>query len=131
MFVIDMLCDWIKGRPWGKELSWADIESAIRQLDGRHRTEVSIAGDGEAHMSVTGGGGFYLISATPNNDVFYDIRNPTGSPGRTIKVVSGGQMVTVSTEEAVGLDTALQAARKFAEEGVFDPSLTWRTNPPT
>src|SRR5690242_16880581 len=76
MFVNDMLCDWVKGRPWGKDPSWEAIEAAIQQLDGRTRTEVSIAGAGEAHMSITGGGGFYLVSATPNNDVFHDLRNP-------------------------------------------------------
>ena len=130
MFVKDMLCDWIKGRPWGQNPSWVEIESAIRQLDGRQRTEVSIAGDGEAHMSITGGNGTYLISATPNNDVFYDLRNPDGAPDEKFKIVSGGQTVTASAEEVVDLDTALQAARTFAEWGTFDPTLAWLTNPP-
>jgi Immunity protein Imm1 len=131
MFVNDMLCDWAQGRPWGKNLTWESIESAIRQLDGRHRSEVSIAGNGEAHMSITGGSGVYLISATPNNDIFYELRNSAGAPEKSIKLVSGGQMVTVSAEEAVDLEMALRAARTFAETGEFDKSLTWETNPPT
>jgi len=68
VFVTDMLCDWIKGRPWGANPPWEEIEAAIRQLDGRHKTEVSITGAGEAHMSITGGNGVYLVDATPNND---------------------------------------------------------------
>jgi len=131
MFVKDMLCDWVKGRPRGRNPSWAEIELAVRELDGRHRTEVSIAGDGEAHMSITGGNGSYLVSATPNNDLFYDLRNPEGAPEKVLKTVSGGQVVTVSALQAVSLDVALQAARTFAEKGEFDSSLTWETNPPS
>jgi hypothetical protein len=130
MFVSDMLCDWIKGRPWGKNFNWADIETAIRHLDGQQRSEVSIAGGGEAHMSITGGNGHYLVSAMPNNDRFYELRNPNGNSEKHIKVVSGGQTVTVSTEEPVELAVALRAARTFAETGDFDSALTWDIHPP-
>jgi hypothetical protein len=130
MFVNDMLCDWIKGRPWGPNPSWEEIEAAIRQLDGKHKTEVSIAGSGEAHMSITGGNGVYLVDGTPNNDFFYSLRNPTGSSDENVKVVSGGQLVTVSLDKAVPLSIALKAARAFADRGEFDDALVWQTNPP-
>jgi hypothetical protein len=105
VFVSDMLCDWIEGRPWGANPAWEEIESAIRQLDGKQKTEVSIAGAGEAHMSITGGHGGYLVDGTPNNDLFYSLRSPTGSSGTKVKMVSGGQLVTVSLTEAVPLDS--------------------------
>jgi len=41
-----------------------------------------------------------------------------------VKVVSGGQMVTVSLEEAVPLEMAMKAARTFAEIGEFDETLS-------
>lgn len=130
MFARDMLCDWINGRPWGANPPWEEIEAAIRQLDGRHKTEVSIAGPGEAHMSITGGNGVYLVDGTPNNDFFYSLRDPSGSSDNKVKVVSGGQMVTVSLKEAVPLEMAMKAARTFAEKGKFDETLSWLTNPP-
>lgn len=81
-------------------------------------------------MSITGGHGGYLVDGTPNNDLFYSLRSPTGSSGTKVKMVSGGQLVTVSLTEAVPLETALHAARRFAERGDFDSTLVWLTNPP-
>lgn len=119
VFVKDMLCDWIK-TDRGRPPSWEEIEAAIRQLDGKKKTEVSIAGEGEAHMSISGGNGIYLVDATPNNDLFYSLRNPEGPSEEEVQVVSGGQLDTVSLAEVVPLEMTLIAARTFAENGEFD-----------
>jgi hypothetical protein len=113
------------------ELTWAQIQRAIEGLDGQRISEVSIAKRGtESHMSVSGGGGYYLVSATMDNDIFYDLVNPTGDPAKTVRIVSGGQPVTVGMNETAELETALQVARSFAESGIIDPGSSWSRNPP-
>ena len=130
MFVDSLLSDdpneCIEGRH-----EWHRIQQAIERLDGRMLTEVSIAKRGtESHMSISGGGGVYLVSATLDNDVFFDLRNPLGDPTVKTRVVSGGQAVTVGMDEAVDCEIALQIAKAFAESGVIDSTQIWLRTPP-
>ncbi len=113
------------------ELTWEQIRRAIEALDARSISEVSIAKRGtESHMSISGGSGYYLVSATLDNDTFYDLMNPSGDPTKAVRVVAGGQSVTVGMNEVVDVDTALQVAKEFAEAGVINTGFSWSRNPP-
>jgi hypothetical protein len=130
MFVDSLLCD---ERHYCREgdVSWDHIQQAIRALDNAGMTEVSLARRGtEAHLSITGGGGHYLVSATLDNNIFFGLRSKEGDRRQRIRLVSGRQAVTVGMHEVVSLDVALKVARRFAEAGVIDPEEVWMRNPP-
>jgi hypothetical protein len=46
---------------------WRQIEAAIRQLDGHHKTLVTLEAEGETHMAVGGGKGKYSVYLTFDN----------------------------------------------------------------
>ena len=111
-------------------LAWEQIRSAIENLDGQRRTEVSIARRGtETHVSISGGPDRFLISAAIHNDIFYDFTDPSADPATTLRICSGGQFVTVSARETADLPTALQIAKSFSETGEIDPDFVWLRNP--
>lgn len=130
MFVTDMLCDWRQGEGKIPTPAWEIIAAAVRELDAERRTEVSLGTAGEAHLSVSGGRGRYLVSATLDNDRFYDLANPAGDDSEPHRFVAAGQAILATGDEIVSLDVALTAARTFAETGRIDPTLSWIANPP-
>jgi hypothetical protein len=112
-------------------VTWADIEAAIRRLDGERCTELLLRGFAEDEqdvgpmMGVGGGGGHYLVWATTDGEDMHNLRNPDGDPSESVTFVAGGQRVRVRLSEVVDLGTALRAARAFAESGEIDPALAW------
>jgi len=72
--------------------NWADVETAIRRLDGDTCTLVCL-GIGEAsvpHMSVGGGeGGQYVVYCTPDNRTFYNVINQGAPPGKVMLMADG------------------------------------------
>jgi hypothetical protein len=78
-------------------------------------------------MSVGGGGDCkYIVYATPDNTTFYNLINPQAPEGKFL-LKAGGQFGEYDLKMRVGLDSALQAARMYAENGQPDPGLTWET----
>lgn len=111
--------------------SWEQVEGAIRALDGRSLTEVVFGRrDTQAMMAVAGGPTRYLVNATLDHDVFFELGDPDGDPKQSIWLVAGGQGATVRLTEAVPLDRALRAARVFAERGGIAADEVWARNPP-
>jgi hypothetical protein len=130
MFVDSVLCS-DSDLSLENGITWEHIERAISALDGRKNSEVSLGRvETESHMSITGGPTHFLVSATLDNDVFYDLINPQGDPNATVTLVSGGQQTTVRLSEVVDRETALSVARIFAEEGRIDSTKSWSRNPP-
>jgi hypothetical protein len=114
-----------EGRDIGRP-TWADIEAAIRQLDGRVYTLAIIGGEGEAHLAVGGGSeGRYIVYATFDN---WNFRTLTSAATESSKIYLfiGGQEGDYPSNIVVSLQSALQAARTFAELGQIDASLSWR-----
>ena len=73
--------------------SWAEIESAIRSLDGKRRTLIILGvGDPTPHMGIGGGGdGKYIVYVTPDNLTFDTLIHPDAPPGKCL-LVAGGQL---------------------------------------
>jgi hypothetical protein len=104
---------------------WPQIEVEINKLDGKHQTLVTLEAEGEIHMAVGGGKGKYLVYLTFDNEHFYYVALPSKMDLEETLVV-GGQEGVYPAKLCVDKDTALQAAKTFAELGTMDNSLLWK-----
>jgi hypothetical protein len=105
--------------------SWQVIEAAINALDGKLRTVITISGEGEAHMAVGGGdSGQYVVYATFDNANFFTLLSLDQSEGKLLLDV--GQEGYYDKQIVVDLQSALTAAKTFAEHGRIDTTLEWR-----
>jgi hypothetical protein len=103
---------------------WSEIESAIKSLDGQTKTLVTLETDGEAHMSIGGGQGKYVVYATFDNEIFYSLIDPSKSDQHE-SIVVGGQKGWYPAKSCVDLETVLPSAQKFAEFGEMLKSAVW------
>lgn len=105
--------------------NWSQIETAMRQLDGKSKTLVTLGADDETYMSIGGGNlGKYVVTATFDNLKFH-ILVDLSKPDETEKLVVGGQEGIYPAKMCVDLLRCLLAARTFAESGELDPLLSW------
>jgi Immunity protein Imm1 len=103
---------------------WTEVETAIRDLDGHHRTLVTLETEGEAHMSIGGGGGKYFVYLTFDNENFNYLVNLSNSD-RHETLVIGGQEGIYPAKSCVDITTTLKAAKIFAELGTMERSISW------
>ena len=104
--------------------SWDQVESAIRSLDGKRRTMVTVEQDEIRNLAVGGGDGRYLVTITEPDDEFRTLYEP-GKGEDPVPLVTGGQLGEHPGRTVVDLDTALTAARTYFDTGALDPSLSW------
>lgn len=104
--------------------TWAQIEAAIRRLDGiQYRDVALMAGDGVG-MLVTGGlAGRYTCQVALGGDFWY-LTDPTRSEETVVALVEDEE-AEFPESYTVDLDTVLRAAARYAETGECDPSLCW------
>jgi hypothetical protein len=131
MYVSSLATDlWEDARCENDEVSnpsWEDIENAIRDLDGKSRTIVSLQGEDEAHLVVGGGSsGRYLVYATFDNKHFSTLSNGRAASSK-MRLYIGGQVGEYADNLIVDIACALSAARCFSEFGQLDPKLAWHT----
>jgi Immunity protein Imm1 len=107
-----------------KAKDWTEVETAIRELDGHHRTLFTLETEGEAHMSIGGGNGRYFVYLTFDNDNFNYLVNLSSSD-KTETLVIGGQSAIYSAKSCVDLTTTIKAAKVFAELGTMERSVSW------
>lgn len=103
---------------------WQQIEIAINQLDGNHRTLVTLEAEGEIHMAIGGGEGKYLVYLTFDNEQFHYVVEPS-NPNGDESLVVGGQEGIYPAKLCVDKDTAMKAAKTFAELGAMEKSVIW------
>ncbi len=114
---------------------WNQIEAAIRELDGKSKTLVTLGADdsealatlgaSDTYMTIGGGGaGKYVVSVTFDNISFYNLVD-LSKPDRTEKLVVGGQEGIYPSKMCVDLLRCLLAARTFSESGKLDPLVSW------
>jgi Immunity protein Imm1 len=103
---------------------WSEIETAIRELDGHHRTLVTLETESESHMSIGGGNGKYFVYLTFDNDNFNYLVNLSSSD-KTENLVIGGQSGIYPAKSCVDLTTTIKAAKVFAELGTMERSVSW------
>ena len=130
MFVSDLSVEkWVGSRNEGELIEnpdWNQIEAAIRELDGKSRTLVTLAADDETYMTIGGGeSGKYVVSVTFDNLSFHNLVD-LSKPDETEKLVVGGQEGIYLAKICVDLLRCLLAARTFAELGKLDSLLVWQ-----
>jgi hypothetical protein len=109
-----------------KKPHWSQIEVAIRKLDGKSKTLVTLGIDDETYMMIGGdGAGKYIVSVTFDNISFHNLID-LSKPDETEKLVVGGQEGIYPTKMCVDLLPCLLAARTFAESGKLDTLLSWQ-----
>ena len=104
------------------------VNAAIRNLNGRNKTEVYFHGDGKGSFSVGGGkDGRYMAFVTIGvDDEFHNLVDPTKSRDQAeVEIVTGGQAGLFPPKQCVTLEMALEAARQFALDGTMSPLLAW------
>ena len=100
-----------------KKPTWNQIETAIRELNGKNKTLVTLGADEETYMSIGGGAGKYVVTATFDNFDFYILVNLLKPDNQIEKLVVGGQQGNYSAKMCVDLLPCLLAARTFVESG--------------
>ncbi len=106
---------------------WGEIEKAISQLDGHRKTLVTLEADGETHMAIGGGKDKYVVYLTFDNEQFYYIVELSKSEAEENLTV-GGQKGFYPTKLCIDINTALKAAKTFAEIGAMEKSVIWESD---
>ncbi|MBD0346759.1 MAG: hypothetical protein ICV63_18420 [Coleofasciculus sp. Co-bin14] len=130
MFVSDLSVEkWVGNRNEGDLIQnpdWSQIEAAIRELDGKSKTLVTLGADDETYMAIGGGElGKYVVSVTFDNISFHNLVD-LSKPDETEKLAVGGQEGIYPSKICVDLLPCLVAARTFAESGKLDTLLAWQ-----
>jgi hypothetical protein len=129
MFMYLSVEKWVGNRNEGDLIQnpdWSQIEAAIRELDGKSKTLVTLGADDETYMAIGGGeSGKYVICVTFDNISFYNLVDLSKSD-EIEKLVVGGQEGIYPTKMCVDLLRCLVAARTFAESGKLDTLLVWQ-----
>ena len=103
---------------------WAEIENAIKELDGHRKTLVTLETDNETHMSIGGGANTFIVYVTFDNESFYHLVNSSRS-GSDETLVVGGQESIYPAKLCVDFNTTIKAAKTFAECGAMEKSVFW------
>ena len=130
MFVSNLtLENWVRNKDEGELIdnpNWHQIETAIRELDGKSKTLVTLGTDDEIYMSIRGGqSGQYVVTVTFEHIKFYTLIDLSKSDEIQALVV-GGQESEYPAKMCVDLLRCLLAARTFTESGKLDTLLTWQ-----
>ena len=108
--------------------TWDDVERAVRTLDGRRHTLVSLASErGDCLMVGGGNGGRYLVDYLVDQDTQEDyVLVDPPIRGDALELNIGGQgSGPYPAWTCVGLTLALSAARALFTTGRFPPGLAW------
>lgn len=129
MFVLNLSAEnWVGNQDEGELIespTWSQIEQAIRELDGKSKTLVTLGADDECYMSIGGGEfGKYIVNVTLDNVSFHNLVEPS-KPDTIEKLVIGGQEGNYSAKMSVNLERVLLAAQTFTVSGKLESSLFW------
>ena len=106
------------------EPSLTDIIGAVTRLDGKERTLVTLHSEGDAHMSIGGDGGRFVVYITSDNEVFHTLTGD-GDPSAVVTLVAGGQEGEYPGNTVVGKDEMLSAVEHYFSDGEPHPALKW------
>lgn len=105
--------------------TWTDVKLAITQLNGANKTMLSLNYGEDTHMIISGGkDNSYLLYATYDNETFFNLHNFSNEED-TMWMIVGGQEIDLKKYQCVNLETALMAAKSFAEKGELADNLNW------
>jgi|SRR5579871_3503945 len=101
---------------------WSSVEQAVRRLDAKRHTEVTLGN--HSYISVSGGNGQYYVFIFTDDEQNLVLRNGSSSHGEVL-LVSGGQTARLPARHIVQLHEALQAVRAYFEKSTPDPTMDW------
>lgn len=106
--------------------NWNQIEAAIRELDGKSKTMVTLGTNDETYMTIGGGqSGKYVVTVTFDNFDFYTLVD-LSKPDEIEQLVVGGQEGNYPAKMCVDLLSCRLAARTFVQSGKLDELLAWQ-----
>jgi hypothetical protein len=129
VFATSLYADnWGKTSDEGSEIPDPDekiIRAALQHLNGETKTLVMLRNEDDANLVIGGGNdGKYVTYATFDNRSFKILAKRTESD-ELVSLNAGGQIGDYPSRWVVSLSDAMQAAFRFAQDGILDPSLTW------
>lgn len=104
--------------------SWADIESALEQMDGNRRTQVGIVIAEDHHMIVGGGPDGYVLSCQCGEKIF-SLCKPERE-GNGVRSVVCGERADFPEDEVIAWDAVLAAASAYFDRAELATNLQWR-----
>jgi hypothetical protein len=110
--------------------SWDGVESLIRALDGKSRTDVFLDDGGVRCMLAVSGGneGRYVVAVQEPKAWYYLVDSKKGK--EDLMVMISGLADYHPADEITDLATALAAAKYYRETGERSPALEWRRGGP-
>ena len=103
----------------------ADVEVAVKSLDGAERTLVLIELPSGRTLTVGGGPDLFVTEIAESDTLRWAAIDPTSGDG-TVDLVVGGQLVDYPARVCVNRITMLKAARTFVkDDGNRDPAVMW------
>ena len=102
----------------------AEFNRLFNRLDRRTYTMMVIKAAGDCHMAVGGGDGQYVVYATFDNEVFWNLVRSDGGSG-TLMLNVGGQEGDFPARQVVEEEQARQAGLTFLQSGQLDRDLIW------
>lgn len=113
----------------GRLPSWEAVEGAVRALDAKVKTILSLYKDEDSYITVGGGAGRYVVYVSEAQEIWNLLCNSgTDLKGKVVLCI-GGQDGDFPARQVVNLPAALAAIRTFFHAGKIDPLLPWERQP--
>lgn len=93
----------------------ASVHAAIRALDGKVKTSVTLAFDDPyRQLTVAGGPDQVVVSGELADESIIDLTNPeAAADAAPVELVCGGNRATFNATQVVGIDQAIEAVDDF------------------
>jgi hypothetical protein len=104
--------------------SSADFDHALDRLDARTHTMITIKADEERHLTIGGGAGQYVVYATFDGEVFWNLLRSQPTVGMVL-LNAGGQQGDFPAAQVVDKEQARAAGRAFLDACRLDPTQQW------
>lgn len=110
--------------------TWDDVESAIRNLDGKSKNTVYLtpdSSDPETFLGIGGGPKKFILTGAVQNETYPTLINSSADmQAAEIELVVGGQAANFPANWIHELDTTLKAAKYFWQTSEFaGEDLIW------
>jgi Immunity protein Imm1 len=110
--------------------TWEQVQAVIQSLDAGRRSDMSIEASNGSLLVIGGGQGRFHVQLTytrgtePSNLLLTDASRSSDTEELIVGGVSTDLPARLIVEEA----RALQAARRFFQDGMADPQLAWEAD---
>lgn len=100
------------------------FSGALRNLDALKHTMLTIHANDEAHLTIAGGNGRYVVYATFDNEEFWNLLG-TDTSTEMVMLNAGGQEGDFPARQVVDLNQAMSAGLAFLGSRQLDSSQGW------